>query len=1085
MTNLIPRNCLLLLSFLLMAGIGIMQAQGFEDFENHNIPDGGTYRDGFFVGNNGITWNYYHVTGEQTYPIDGKGVLLRRSGENSRIVSSTITGGIGNFSVQMRKAFTSTGDRQIELVINGEPIAQSQAFGSASGADETIHTFSVDNINIDGDITIEIRHITGGTQNRQLVIDNLTWTAFDPDAPQAVANPAFSPASGNLFEPTEVSITTTTTDADIYYKTLEEGDWILYEEAIMVSETTTIWAYAEKDEMEDSDVVSATYTFPIEVASIAELRKVERNNNFYTISGEVVITYFTENSRNQVYIQDKDGSDALLIDDNSINITTEYELYDGIAGLTGQITGFRNMMQFVPSVDPGSAASQNNEMTPQTLSIDDLKTSFTNDTADYQGQLVKMENVLIISEATEFSQGGAYQLRDLHGNTLTMRTPYPDKDYLDEPIPDSWQNLTGVILQEDDLVIFIPRFLSDFEESDINDNLAAIPVIDPAGGYFIEPIEVNITTDTEDGTIWYNFTAPDADEPEWIEYTGAITITETTHIWAKTKKDGMNDSPLAHAFFDFPDPMVVPFMTTFSIQENWDLVSGATSYGLKHYEEGGWYFTAENSIRDTDVTFEESNYSLRNRDDLTITNLLPIDGLGGFRLWLREWRNNPKSEREVHLSVDGGENFTLIEVVDANWAPNEDDFHPLTYYFPDGAQSFSAEQIIIVFYGDTDNNNRMRVGAFEALEESNVVATPSITPNGGVLFEPTPVAIETSTADATIWYKTTEEGDWVLYEEEILVSENVTLWAYAEKNEMEDSEVASATFTFPTEVASIADLRKVERNNDYYRITGEVVFTFFTSNRNQKYIQDKDGEAAILIDDNSGIIAGDYDLYDGITGLTGQLTDYEGMLQFVPATDPGEATSTENTIVPQEVTLLTLITALTNDTSDYQARLVSVKDLTINTEDPVFEAGTSYELKDAEDYTLILRTAYADLDYIDMEITDKKYHITGVILQFRDDIQLVPRAWADFEEVIESGFNSAEAKGYSLSPNPTQNVLIIQSPDVMASIKLYNISGSLVRSAIVNSSSHSLNVSDLPNGVYLIKITDIDGEVVMSRIIKK
>ncbi|TCO09748.1 chitobiase/beta-hexosaminidase C-terminal domain-containing protein [Natronoflexus pectinivorans] len=1075
-----------LLSFLSVFWINQLNGQYVVDFEDATK---GSYGSGT-VNLNGIDWNMTEALIGGNEPADWKNgersARMRGYGISSMTMLEDLEDGLGTISFYYRRYGT---DAQVDWIVEystdaGDSWTQIGSDFTAPSSDD-VQLFS-ETVNIEGNVRIRIKRATeSGTANRRLNIDDITMTAFDPDAPQIVANPTFSPASGNLFEPTEVSITTSTADADVYYKTSEEGDWILYEGAIMVSENTTIWAYAEKEDMEDSDVVSASYLFPIEVASIAELRNAERNNNFYTIAGEVVITYFTENSRNQVYIQDKDGSEALLIDDSSGTITTEYELYDGISGLTGQITGFRRMMQFVPAVDPGNAASQNNEMTPQTVSIEDLNTSFTNDTADYQGQLIKLENVLIVTEAEEFALGAAYQLRDFHGQTLTMRTPYPDKDYLEESIPGRWQNLTGVILQEDDLVIFIPRFLSDFEESDINDDLAAMPAIDPAGGYFIEPVDVSITTETEDGTIWYNFTAPDSDESEWIEYTGTITITESSNIWAKTKKEGMNDSPLAHAYFDFPDPMVVPFMTKFSVAEYWDLVSGATSYGQKHYEEGGWYFTAENSIRDTDITFEESNYSLRNRDDLTITNLLPIDGLGGFRLWLRDWRNSPKADREIHISFDGGENFTMIDVIDANWAQDEDDFYPFTYYFQDGAQSFSAEQIVVVFYGDTNNNNRMRIGAFEALEESNVVATPSITPNGGVLFEPTPVAIETSTTDATIWYKTTEDGDWVLYEEEIFVSENTTIWAYAGKDEMEDSEVASATFTFPIEVASIEDLRKVERNNDYYRITGEVVFTFFTSNRNQKYIQDKDGEAAILIDDNSGIITGDYDLYDGITGLTGQLTGYEGMLQFVPSTDPGAATSNENTIVPQEVSLLTLITALTNDTSDYQARLVIVKDLTIDTEESIFEAGTSYALTDAEDYSLILRTAYADLDYIDMEITDKKYHITGVILQFRDDIQLVPRAWADFEEVIESGLNSAEAHGYSLTPNPTKDVLTIHSPDVISSIKLYNITGSLVRSETANSSNHNINISDLPSGIYLVKITNIDGEVVLSRILKK
>lgn len=105
--------------------ISMAWGQGSEDFENHSLS-GTNYVNGSFVGNNSITWNYVQVTGEQSYPITVKCILLRRSGANSKIYSSTVSGGIGSFSVQMRKAFTGTGDRQVALYINSTHVADSQ-----------------------------------------------------------------------------------------------------------------------------------------------------------------------------------------------------------------------------------------------------------------------------------------------------------------------------------------------------------------------------------------------------------------------------------------------------------------------------------------------------------------------------------------------------------------------------------------------------------------------------------------------------------------------------------------------------------------------------------------------------------------------------------------------------------------------------------------------------------------------------------------------------------------------------------------------------------------------------------------------
>lgn len=154
-------------------------AQGTETFENHAI-EGSNYVDGSFVGNNGITWNYAHVTGEQTFPITGKGIMLRRHNTDpaQSSISATIPNGIGNFSVQIRKAFTGNAVRQVELVINGT-VAGQYTHTFATGEDATVETFTVNNINVSGSVELILRVF--GTEaantNRQVVIDNLTWTA--------------------------------------------------------------------------------------------------------------------------------------------------------------------------------------------------------------------------------------------------------------------------------------------------------------------------------------------------------------------------------------------------------------------------------------------------------------------------------------------------------------------------------------------------------------------------------------------------------------------------------------------------------------------------------------------------------------------------------------------------------------------------------------------------------------------------------------------------------------------------------------------------------------------------------------------
>jgi len=217
------------------------------------------------------------------------------------------------------------------------------------------------------------------------------------------------------------------------------------------------------------------------------------------------------------------------------------------------------------------------------------------------------------------------------------------------------------------------------------------------------------------------------------------------------------------------------------------------------------------------------------------------------------------------------------------------------------------------------------------------------------------------------------------------ISGSVTIYAIA-INGANESGIGSATYYFPVHVANIATLRTMAQDGTTYKLIGEAVLTFQTTYRNAKYIQDATG--AIVIDDNSGIITTSYDIYDGITGIIGTLGVFNNLLQFSPIADPGEATSSGNSVTPEEVTLADLNTA-------HQAKLVKVTNTSI-TGTGDFAASTNYQITDPSKATGVLRTAYSDLDYIGNPIPEVSHDITGVVLQYGDNSQLVPRSYDDF-----------------------------------------------------------------------------------------
>jgi endonuclease I len=152
---------------------------GLETFDKSNAG-GIEYTNGSFEGNNDITWSYTHARSEISYPINGKGMMFRDPLQ-SKIVSQQIVFGIQDFSVKMRKAFSNNQPRQLELYINGVKKGSSKIFGAFEGDCDSIHVFEVKNINILGNIVIEIKLVNPiNNEYNQLVIDDIYWTEYAP-----------------------------------------------------------------------------------------------------------------------------------------------------------------------------------------------------------------------------------------------------------------------------------------------------------------------------------------------------------------------------------------------------------------------------------------------------------------------------------------------------------------------------------------------------------------------------------------------------------------------------------------------------------------------------------------------------------------------------------------------------------------------------------------------------------------------------------------------------------------------------------------------------------------------------------------
>ena len=507
-------------------------SQGLETFDNSNATT--SYSDGSFTGNGGIAWNYFHSRDDGGYPIDGEGLMLRRASD-SKLEASAIPGGIGSFSMNMRKAYTGSAARQLELYVNGELKGTSLEFGGFSGADATIHTFEVNNINVSGNFDIRIKLTGSATTNRQVVIDNISWTAFGEVT--SAATPAFSVPVGEFFAPFNLEITCSTASSTIYY-TLNGDDpdntSTEYTNPITINTTTTVKAIAYAPDLDPSAIAEATYTFPVvtEVPDLASLRNTIGTKPVYLkVTGEVFVTY-KQPFRNQIYVQD--ATAAVLLDDapngifNPGVISTDYQIGDGITGIIGTLAEYNNMLQFTPVVDPGPATSTGTFIDPQIVTVNELNTNFEN----YEAELVKITDVTFNTAATTFSTGQVYDITDLSKATGQFRTSFYAADYIGTPIPTTECNIIGLPNATDAGNYISSRFLSDIELP------PTITVISPNGGEQIEQgtlFEIEWFTSNFDGDVEVVLHSPLVRGGELL---GTVSGTINSFMWNVTQEAG-------------------------------------------------------------------------------------------------------------------------------------------------------------------------------------------------------------------------------------------------------------------------------------------------------------------------------------------------------------------------------------------------------------------------------------------------------------------------------------------------------------------------------------------------------------------
>ncbi|PTM20359.1 MAG: hypothetical protein DA446_03555, partial [Bacteroidetes bacterium] len=327
----------------------------------------------------------------------------------------------------------------------------------------------------------------------------VTPTGNEPPVVEPVAEtPVFNPAGGTFTESVEVSISSATADAMIYYTTdgsTPDASSTEYTGPVTFTETTTLKAIAIAEGFEDSDVAEATYTIEGD-----EPEGLAFGIPFTVSDGvnDIDLTVGVHPNGQLDFVEGLDAiappppPDGAFDARIKVNNISYFEKY-----LENTLTEKTFSFEYVAAAGNGPITFTWNTNLAETVASITVTDAF--------GGSVYSEDLTTFGGSFTPSEANAV----LASGFVMLLTPTGNEPPTEEPI-------------------------------------AETPVFDPAGGSFTDNVEVSITSGTAGATIYYTTDGTTPSDGS-NEYTGTITLTQTTTLRAIAVADGFQNSAIASA----------------------------------------------------------------------------------------------------------------------------------------------------------------------------------------------------------------------------------------------------------------------------------------------------------------------------------------------------------------------------------------------------------------------------------------------------------------------------------------------------------------------------------------------------------
>jgi|GEM_PF-1223043 len=421
---------------------------------------------------------------------------------------------------------TTTSGASIYYTTNGTiPTTSSTLYSSA--------------ISISTTTTLKAIAVKSGMNNSAVMTALYTITI-----PGTVATPVAAPAAGNYTSAQSITLSTTTSGASIYYTTngtTPTTSSTLYTSAISILTTTTLKAIAVKSGMNNSALMTASYTITIPGTVATPVASPAAGN--YTSAQSVTLSTTTSDANIYYTLDGNEPTQVSTLYTSAISISTTTTLkakaYKSGMNASNTLVADYNIYQSQVTT-PIATPSAGTYTSAQTISFSfvsqDTNIYYTLDGSEPTDSSTRYTSAIVISTTTTL-KAKAYRPGYLPSNTFTSTYAI---NIDDGGSGDNGGDSGG----------------SSGGGSGGSSNPVSTVVIDLIGGTYTSSQTISLSTTTSGASIYYTLDGTTPSTSSSL-YTSPITIDRTCTLKAIAVKSGYLPSSLASEAYTINNPTII------------------------------------------------------------------------------------------------------------------------------------------------------------------------------------------------------------------------------------------------------------------------------------------------------------------------------------------------------------------------------------------------------------------------------------------------------------------------------------------------------------------------------------------------